>query len=582
VKVLKKKQMNKKAAIPAVLALSVALGGMVSVPAFVGKASVASAQVVGVSKEEVVKAFLQSKVLDQTKSVATGEQFKIISEQTDSTTGTYHVRTVEQYKGIPIYGSGQTVALDANNNVYASFGPVTQRLSRAIIPTEAALVEEEAVNIAKQGVATEIGVDELKSYDGIDTELTIYQYEGKYYLTYLVKVSTSVPVPGYFHYFIDATNGEIVNSFNAIHEADATELTVAVGRGLDVFGNMQSFPVGKNTATGTSYLYGGSIAGGTTTSPNIVPIATFDARRMPETAFILLSGLLGFTGFEVKTTNSTNFFYDPAAVSAHINSDKVNKYYQNVHKRNGLDGNGMPLISTVHVGSKWNNAAWNGKQMLYGDGDGIILGSLAGGLDVTGHEMTHGVISKTANLTYQDESGAINESLADIFGALAEMNAAGSTSPADWEMGEDIYTPTKEGDGGLRSLSDPKTKSLPASYGLKDNKYPDHYADRYIGTLDKGGVHINSSINNKAAYLISEGGTHNGITVTKINRSATERIFYRALTLYLTPSSGFKDMRKAAIQAARDLYPDNKTTGQPSTQTKAVIAAYDAVGVPAE
>ncbi|MEH7611007.1 M4 family metallopeptidase [Gottfriedia acidiceleris] len=576
---MKKEKRMRSKAIPAVMALTVAFGGgLTTLPSFVNvKASAATVEQ-ALSKDEIVKAFLNSKVEGLARSGSAWEQFKVISEQADSTTNTYHVRTVEQYKGIPIYGSGQAVALDANNNVYASFGNITQKLSRTIIPTEAVISKEDAETTAKESIESQIGT--VKNYDGIDTELTIYPHNGKYYLTYLVKASTSVPAPGYFHYFVDATNGEIIDSFDAIDNlADPAKLTVAVGRGLDVFGKMQSFPVGKDTTTGTSYLYGGSIAGGTTTSPNIVPLATFDAHRMGETPFILLSALLGFTGFEIETKSSTNFFYDPAGVSAHMNSDKVNKYYQTVHKRNSLDNKGMTLISTVHIGSKWNNAAWNGKQMLYGDGDGIVLGSLAGGLDVTGHEMTHGVISNTANLTYQGESGAINESLADIFGALAEMNAAGATSPSDWEMGEDIYTPTKDGDGGLRSLSNPKSKSLSPIYGLKDNKYPDNYADRYLGTEDKGGVHINSSINNKAAYLIAEGGTHNGITVTKLQRTVAEKIYYRALTMYLTPSSGFKEMREAAIQAARDLYPDSKTTGQPSTQTKAVMDAYTAVGV---
>ncbi|WGG45330.1 M4 family metallopeptidase [Rossellomorea sp. DA94] len=578
----KQKKMSKKAAIPAVLALSVTLGGLApTFPGLAGPASVVSVQAEGLSKQEIVKAFLQSKVMEKTKSAATGDQFKIISEEADSETGTYHVRTVEQYKGIPIYGSGQTVALDANNNVYASFGNVTQKLARTIIPTEAAIEKKEAENIAKASVASEIGVDELKTYDGLDTELTIYPYKGKYYLTYLVKVSTSTPAPGYFHYFVDATNGEVVNHFNAMHEVDPTSLTVAQGRGLNVFGKMQYFPVGKDAATGTSYLYGGSIAGGTLGNPNIVPLATFDARRMPETSFILLSALFGFTGFEINTKSSSNYFYDPAAVSAHTNADKINKYYQGAHKRNGIDGKGTPFISSVHIGSKWNNAAWNGKQMLYGDGDGVTLGSLAGGLDVAGHEITHGVITNTANLTYQGESGAINESLADIFGEISEMYSSGSyNNPSEWEMGEDIYTPNKAGDGGLRSLKDPRTKTLPAAYEMRDNRYPDHYDDRYTGELDKGGVHINSSINNKAAYLISEGGTHNGVTVTGLGASQTGAIFYSALTKYLTPSSGFKEMREAAIQATRDKFPDKN--GQPSVQTQTVINAYDAVGAPAE
>ncbi len=577
----RKNRLNKKVVIPAVLALSVTLGGFSSAgyKAHADTSTVLFQAPEGLSKADVVKAYLQSQVISEVGAKSTsllGEQFKIVEEFTDSSTNTYHVRTIEQYNGIPIYGSGQTVALDANNNVYASFGQVTQKLSRSIIPTDPSITKEDAERTAKEQVVAKIG--EVKQYDGVETELTIYPHEGRNYLTYLVKVSTSVPAPGYYHYFIDATTGEIVDQFNAVHEADAPAVTPITGRGLDVFGKVQNFIAVKDSTSGKSYLHGAAIGGGTTTNPNIVPVHTYKANRMGETPFILLSGLFGFSGFEVET--GTSFFADPAAVSAHTNSIKVNTYYQNIHKRNSIDGNGMPIISTVHIGSKWNNAAWNGKQMLYGDGDGILFSSLAGAMDVAGHEMTHGVISKTANLTYQGESGAINESLADIFGALSEMHSHGLTSPSEWEMGEDIFTPNVPGDGGLRSMSNPKSKKLSAAYGLKDNAYPDHYEDRYLGELDKGGVHINSSINNKAAYLISEGGEHHGVKVTGITRSKTEKIFYRALTNYLVPSSGFKEMRAAAIQSARDLYPDRN--GAPSAETKAVMAAYDAIGVPAQ
>ncbi|MQR95975.1 peptidase M4 family protein [Fictibacillus phosphorivorans] len=577
----RQKRLNKKVVIPAVLALSVTLGGF-SLPgsnAHANPTTVLFQAPEGLSKAEIVKAYLQSQVVSEVgaKSASTiGEQFKIVKEFADISTNTYHVRTVEQYNGIPIYGSGQTVALDANNNVYASFGKVTQKLSRSIIPTDPSITKEDAERTAKEQIVAEIG--EVKQYDGVDTELTIYPHEGRNYLTYLVKVSTSVPAPGFYHYLIDATTGEIVDHFNAVHEADAPVVAPITGRGLDLFGKVQNFIAVKDNVSGKSYLHGAAIGGGTTTNPNIVPVHTYKANRMGETPFILLSGLFGFSGFEVET--GTSFFADPAAVSAHTNSVKVNTYYQNIHKRNSLDGNGMPIVSTVHIGSKWNNAAWNGKQMLYGDGDGILFSSLAGAMDVAGHEMTHGVISKTANLTYQGESGAINESLADIFGALSEMHSHGLTSPSEWELGEDIYTPNVPGDGGLRSMSNPKSRKLPAAYGLKDNAYPDHYEDRYLGELDKGGVHINSSINNKAAYLISEGGEHHGVKVTGITRSKTEKIYYRALTNYLVPSSGFKEMRAAAIQSARDLYPDRN--GAPSAETKAVIAAYDAVGVTAQ
>ncbi|WP_129690184.1 M4 family metallopeptidase [Gottfriedia acidiceleris] len=564
--------MSKKAAIPALMALTVAFGGgLTTLPSFVNVKASAATVNQALSKEEVVKTYLNSKVVDLMKSGSAWEQFKIVSEQADNETNTYHVRTVEQYKGIPIYGSGQAVALDANNNVYASFGNVTQKLARSVIPTEATISEEDAVATAKEGIEEEIGT--VNNYDKIDAQLTIYPYNGKYYLAYLVKASTSVPAPGYFHYFVDATSGEIINNFDAIDNlADPASLSPVMAKGLDAHGKMQTFPVGKDLKTGTSYLYGGSVTG-SSAAPTVVPIATFDAHRTDELLFNIASGLLGFTGWEVTTNRADNMFLNPAAVSAHINSDKVSKYYQNIHKRNSLDDKGMALISSVHVGAKWNNAAWNGVEMLYGDGDGIQYGSMSGGLDVTGHEMTHGVVEHTANLTYQGESGALNESLADIFGEFTQQYTTGVT---EWELGEDITTPNIPNDGGLRSMSDPASKKTSTKY-MPSGHYPDTYQDRYLGDLDNGGVHINSGINNKAAYLIANGGTNNGYTITKLGRATVEKIYYRALTKYLTASSGFKEMREAAIQASRDLYPDKN--GVPSTQTKAVMDAYTSVGV---
>ncbi|PGS52022.1 M4 family metallopeptidase [Bacillus sp. AFS041924] len=553
------------------MALTVAFGGLSTLPSFVNVKASAATVNQALSKEEAVKAYLNSKVVDLMKSGSAWEQFKIVSEQADNETNTYHVRTIEQYKGIPIYGSGQTVALDANNNVYASFGNVTQKLARTVIPTEATISEEDAIATAKEGIEKEIGT--VNNYDKIDTQLMVYPFKGKHYLAYVVKASTSNPAPGYFHYFVDATNGEIINNFNAIDNlVDPATLSPVMGKGLDAHGKMQTFPIGKDLNTGTSYLYGASVTG-TSAAPTIVPIATFDAHRTDETLFNLFSALFGFTGWEVTTTRTDNMFLNPAAVSAHVNSDKVSKYYQNIHKRHSLDDKGMPLISSVHVGSKWNNAGWNGVEMLYGDGDGIRYGSMSGGLDVTGHEMTHGVVEHTADLTYENESGAINESLADIFGEFTQQYTTGVT---EWELGEDITTPNTPNDGGLRSMSDPASKKVSTSY-MPSGHYPDTYQDRYIGELDNGGVHINSGINNKAAYLITNGGTNNGYTITKLGRGTAEKIYYRALTNYLTASSGFKEMREAAIQASRDLYPDKN--GVPSNQTKAVMDAYSSVGV---
>lgn len=546
----------------------------------------------GLSKEDAVYLFLQTKVLQPKGRSAENinveinhakDQFKIVDELSDSMTDTHHFRIIELHNGIPVYGSEQTVAVDKDNQVTAYFGTVTPNLMRSNISTDPALQEDEALDVAKSDIEKEIG--KVKEYDGIEAKLILYPEEGKHTLAYLIKASTTYPAPGYYHYFVDAKSGEIMNKYNALHEMTPVigdsrkgsfpmgatdndgEVTPVVepnpsepvtSRGIDIFGNMLSLNSVLDTETGERFLFDGTRADG---------VHTFTANRMGETPFILLSALLGFTGFEV--TSNSNFFYDPAAVSAHVNAGKVYDYYKRVFERDSLDDNGMKLISTVHVGSQWNNAGWNGKQMIYGDGDGRLMISTSGSVDVIGHEMTHGVIEHTAKLIYEDESGALNESIADIMGAFIE-NKEGDDL---WLLGEDIYDPHNPG-VGLRDMKDPA--SIPM-YLTETGFYPDHYDDRYLGEEDKGGVHINSSINNKAAYLITEGGTHYGVTVNGVGKTKAEKIYYRALTHYLAASSGFSEMRQAAIQAARDLYPDKD--GEPSAEVEAVMAAYDAVGV---
>ncbi|MBW9235138.1 peptidase M4 family protein, partial [Leptospira santarosai] len=146
----------------------------------------------------------------------------------------------------------------------------------------------------------------------------------------------------------------------------------------------------------------------------------------------------------------------------------------------------------------------------------------------------------------------------DIFGTLVEYHF--NNNP-DWQIGEDIYTPGTSGDA-LRSMADPTQSGD-----------PDHYSKRYVGTQDNGGVHWNSGISNKAAYLLSNGGTHYGVSVAGIGNDKSGKIFYRTLTQYLTPNSTFAQYRVAAVQAATDLY------GASSTEVSSVKAAFTAVGV---
>src|SRR5699024_2375596 len=117
-------------------------------------------------------------------------------------------------------------------------------------------------------------------------------------------------------------------------------------------------------------------------------------------------------------TSVSKMFKDGAAVDAHANAQKTYDYYEDTFDRDSVDDNGQPLLSRVHVGDNWNNASWNGTYMSYGDGDGERFHSLAGALDVAAHEMTHGVIQHTSGLIYRNESGALNESIEDIFGVM--------------------------------------------------------------------------------------------------------------------------------------------------------------------
>ncbi|WP_155891066.1 M4 family metallopeptidase [Ectobacillus panaciterrae] len=495
-----------------------------------GEKSKISQKVPNKNKEEIAFSYLESKNNLFKLQGDIKNHFQVLKEEKDEKTGTYHLKLVEKYNNIPVYGSTQTISLDKNDNVRAFFGQVDSNLEDKNIPTKATISGKKAIGIAKKDIEKEIG--KVEYYDDISQKLYIYKYEDKFYLSYLVKASISNPKPGYYHYFIDATDGHIINQFNAINEV--------TGSGTGVLGNEGNFEV---TYKNDKYYLADETRGN--------GINTYNAKNMNEYLFLLLSRYIGYTGKEI--TSLSQRFDDPAAVDAHVSAQKVYDYYKNTMGRNSFDNTGAKLISSVHVGKGWNNAAWNGVQMIYGDGDGTNFIPLSAGLDVVGHEITHAVTEHTAGLVYNNESGALNESLSDIMGAMIDRD--------DWEMGEDIYTPGIQNDS-LRSMKDP------ASQG-----YPDHYSKRYIGENDNGGVHINSSINNKAAYLISEGGTHYGVDVVGIGREKTEQIYYRTLTKYLTATSNFSMMRQAAIQAATDLYGEN------SEEVKAVTKAYDAVGV---
>ncbi len=230
-------------------------------------------------------------------------------------------------------------------------------------------------------------------------------------------------------------------------------------------------------------------------------------------------------------------------------------------ERDSLDGAGAPLHATVHYGVDYDNAFWDGTRMVFGDGDGEVFRGFTLSVSVIGHELGHGVIQSASGLVYQGQSGALNESVADVLGVLTEQFLLGQTADqATWLVGEGIFTDAVQG-RALRSMIEPGTAYDDDELG-KDPQ-PGHMRD-YVDTLeDNGGVHINSGIPNRAFAL----------TATTLGGNAWERAglaWYRALTSGISPRASFTDFAEATLAAAADLGDDVEA---------AVAAAWREVGV---
>lgn len=264
---------------------------------------------------------------------------------------------------------------------------------------------------------------------------------------------------------------------------------------------------------------------------------------------------------------------DTTAMGAYNNAGHTYDYYFNRFGRDSYNDAGATLTSTVHYGSSYNNAFWNGSQMVYGDGDGTNFSPFARAFDVVAHELTHAVTEDTANLVYQKEPGALNEAMSDIMASAAEAYVDGGITSTTWDIGEDCYTPGTSGDA-LRYMDNPTADGYSADY-YPERLYPDPCTPNQ-NTNDLCGVHGNSGIANLAFVLLSQGGTHprnkTSVNVPALGLSKAEQIFYRALTVYMTSSTDFEGARNATAQAATDLYG--------ATDAAAVNAAWDAVGVP--
>lgn len=350
--------------------------------------------------------------------------------------------------------------------------------------------------------------------------------------------------------------GKSVASNNRISKNNISNKALVAANAATRYSGTQSI---QTTLSGSSYILSDATRG--------LGVQTFNSARTatyPTTNFTDIDN--NWTATEFNNTNKDN-----GALDAHWGAEKTYDYWSTVHARNSFDNAGAKIKSYVHynlIAAGYpdnNNAFWNGSVMTYGDGSGTGGFDILTAIDVAGHEIGHAVCTYTANLTYQNESGAMNEAFSDIWGACIENNAAPTKSI--WLIGEDIERRT--GHLSLRSMSNPKTENQPDTYkGLK----------WYTGTADSGGVHTNSGVLNHWFYILSVGksGTNDigsAYNVTGITIDKAAKIAYRLESVYLTANSTYASARTSGIQSAIDLY------GAGSAEVIATTNAFYAVGV---
>jgi Zn-dependent metalloprotease len=357
-------------------------------------------------------------------------------------------------------------------------------------------------------------------------------------------------------------------------ESDETLLVSARdGRVLDRWSNRESAAASGTATT----LYSGTVSIGTNR------LATgYELRDPSRGGGYTVNGATGIGSGQVYKDadnnwgNGTVSDLATAAADAHFGVATTWDYYKAVHGRNGIANNGKGASSRVHYGRKFANAFWSDGCfcMTYGDGDGVTVGPLVA-LDITGHEMSHGVMSRTANLTYSGESGGLNEANSDIMGTMVEFRANNTLDTPDYLIGEELFIANVSGSSNqaaIRYMFDPKKDGLSLNCWTST-----------IGDLD---VHFSSGPANRFYYLLAEGSgartysgvnhkapTCNGSTIAGVGRAKAEKIWYRAVTVYMTSDTNYAGARAATLSAASDLY------GPASAERAQVAAAWSAVSV---
>lgn len=465
--------------------------------------------------------------------------------------GSQTFRYQQQYHGIPIEGA--TVILhEKNGNVTYVNGQYIQHFSRPFIPIFGA---DEAIDQALSlSPATQYAwqVDELESdlketmKDGSATyapraSLVFYDTQHstdarQYRLAYEIRIFAIKPF--YINtFYIDAVTGDVLK---VLKKNQTVNVEVQAETRYDGVQTITVDSVGEGTY--------------------VLREETRGIGNGIHTRTLNHEGSL----YELSTQGATdiveadNYFdTDRAANSAHFGAEKTYDYYYDKFGRNSIDGNGLRLMSYVHLGTDVENACWDGTAMFYGDGTN---GREFTCLNICGHEITHGLTTYTANLIYEDEPGALNESFSDMFGQAIAYYA---TDTLRWTLGDEIGQV-------FRDMSNPKSKQNPDTY------HGQYWEDP--STSIDAGVHTNSGVGNYWFYLLCQGGegvNDNGTAyhVDGIGIEKAERIAFYTLTENLVETSDYADTRELSLLVASDLY------GDCSDEMLSVAAAWNAVGV---
>jgi len=394
----------------------------------------------------------------------------------------------------------------------------------------------------QDGRLTSIDSNYETGVDGIDVnpavakpatnaELVIYSKRLAYRY---VERALDAKEPAIWVNHVDAKTGELIHRYNNLQTIEAT------GRG--VLGDTKTFQV--------SQINGGFVMTDTSRGVSIQTFTAGQGEQTPGTAVTSAS----------STQWDTNVTGAGAAVDAHTYAGVVYDYYKKVHNRNAIDGQGSAMLSTAHFSQAYDNAFWDGTGMTYGDG-GQLFKALSAGLDVCAHEFTHGVTEVESNLSYENQSGALNEAVSDIFGVFIEHSF--KPDPVkNWTMGEAITTGLEA--GVMRDFKNPATGDQPA-----------HMSQFRNTQQDNGGVHINSGIINNAMFLMTMGGT-NPVSNTQvkfgIGWEKSEKIWYRANTEYFQTNTNFAQAAQGVLQSAKDV-------GLTANEQAIVECAFKAVGL---